>query len=63
MFYKKVGIKLGGVSDWWRHLRKHLGTNESKTTLCMIGGAGELPPTPQSSCISIKPVYSTSSVT
>jgi len=20
MFYKKVGIKLGGVSDWWRHL-------------------------------------------
>ena len=23
------------VSDWWCHLRKYLGTNESKTTLCI----------------------------
>ena len=46
MFYKKVGIKLGGVSDWWRHLRKHLGTNESKTTLCTDGRGRCAPPPP-----------------
>ena len=33
------------------------------TTLCIDGGACVLPPTPQSSCISIKPVYRTSSAT
>ena len=32
------------VSDWWRHLRKHIGINESKTTLCMISGLRAIPP-------------------
>ena len=42
-FYKKQG-GLWRVSDWWRHLRKHLGRNESKTTLCINGEVQASPP-------------------
>ena len=31
------------VSDWWCHLRKHLGGNKSKTTLCINGRGHTLP--------------------
>ena len=37
MIYKKSG-RLCWVSDWWRHLRKHLGTNESNYFLYQSGG-------------------------
>ena len=33
--FTRIEVGRGGVSDWWRHLRKHLGRNESKTTFCI----------------------------
>ena len=57
-----LNLRLWRESDWWRHLRKHLGRNE--TNYFMYQWAAPDTPYPhQSSCISIKPVYSTSSVT
>ena len=61
---QEVGIFSWKVSDSWRHLRKHLGINESNYFMYDDGPQSDPAPlTPQSSCISIKPVYNTSSVT
>ena len=55
------------VSDWWRHLRKHLGINANNYFMFWLEGpVCSLPPlysSSDSSCISTKPVYSASSAT
>jgi hypothetical protein len=29
VYFTRIGDLLGGLSGWWRHLRKHLGINVS----------------------------------
>ena len=76
VFYKEVGILLGGLSDWWHYLMEHICRNATNYFKYLMGrykwaprGVCMLlliPPHSScsgSSCISINPVYSTSSVT
>ena len=48
-------VRLWRVSDWRHHLRKHLGINSINYFMYDERPQSD-PPTPQSSCISIKPV-------
>ena len=41
---RMCGYYGGRVSDWWCHLRKHLGINESITTFCIKVGGQCAPP-------------------
>ena len=62
---QNLRVLLGELSDWWRHMMEHQGINE--TNYFMYDEKPQSDPRPphsvQSSCISTKPVYSTSSVT